>query len=109
MLKLLFLLCFFLLSSLYANSKVEIYASTLTSGRGIVNAGGGVFVLYEEYILSAKRARYDRKTGELELFGHIRASHKNKYKVLGDYAKLNLAKKEHLLFLLMSYCSHFFW
>jgi len=94
MLKILFLLGFFLLSSLYANSKVEIYASTLTSGRGIVNAGGGVFVLYQDYILSAKRARYDRKTGELELFGHIRASHKNKYKILGDYAKLNLAKKE---------------
>jgi LPS-assembly protein len=93
MLRLFFILSFFFVY-LFAGDQVEIYASKLTSGHGVVNASGGVSVIYEDYILTANRARYDKKTGELELFDNIRANHLGKYKVLGAYAKLNIAKKE---------------
>jgi len=92
----LFLLLLFV-GTLFASDKVEIYASKLTSSQnGIVNASGGVSVIYKEYILTADRARYDKRSGELELFGNIRANHAGKYKVLGKYARLNIAKKERL-------------
>jgi len=93
----LFIILLFLVISLVASDKVEIYASKLTSSQnGIVNASGGVSVIYKDYILTADRARYDKRTGELELFKNIRANHAGRYKVLGEYAKLNIAKKERL-------------
>ncbi len=95
MYKFLFIFILFCIS-LFAGEKVEIYASKLTSGHNVVNASGGVSVIYKDYILTADRARYDRKTGELELFDNIRANHAGRYKVLGKYAKLNIAKKERL-------------
>jgi len=84
----------FLCAYAFAGDKIEIYASKLTSGHDTVNASGGVSVIYKDYVLTADRARYDKKTGELELFDNIRANHAGKYKVLGKYAKLNIAKKE---------------
>ena len=93
MFRILFVFSLFI-SSLIAGDKVEIYASKLTSGHNVINASGGVSVIYKEYLLTANRARYDKKTGELELFENIRANYAGKYKVLGKYAKLNIAKKE---------------
>ena len=92
------LFIFFIISAtfLYANDKVEIYASTMDSHDGIVNVDNGVNVLYRDYFLSAKRAIYNRKTGDLELFDNIRVTRGNEYKILGSYAKLNLEKKERL-------------
>ena len=94
MLKYLLLLLFF--ASLYASDKVEIYASKLTSHNDIISAAGGVSVIYKDYVITANRAHYDKTTGELELFDNIRANSAGKYKVLGKYAKLNLAKKKKL-------------
>jgi LPS-assembly protein len=91
-----YLLLLSLLTALYAGDKVEIYASKLASQNGIVNAAGGVTVIYKDYVITANRAHYDKKTGELELFDNIRANSAGKYKVLGKYAKMNLAKKEKL-------------
>ena len=91
-----YLLLLLLFASLYAGDKVEIYASKLTSHNDIINAAGGVSVIYKDYVITANRAHYDKKTGELELFDNIRANSAGKYKVLGKYAKLNLAKKEKL-------------
>ena len=94
--KLLFLL-FLTFTYLLASDKVEIYASKLTSSdKGIINASGGVSVLYKDYVITANRARYDKRTGALELFKNIRVNYAGKYKVLGEYAKLNIAKKERL-------------
>jgi len=93
MLKIVLLLSLFV-TFVIASDKVEIYATKLTSGHNVVNASGGVSVLYKDYILTANRARYDRETGELELFDNIRANYGGKYKVLGKYARLNIAKKE---------------
>ena len=93
MLKFLFFL-FFLLSTINASEKVAIYASSLNSHGDIVEATGGVSVVYKDYLLSSKRATYNRTTGDLELFGNIRVNNNGKYKILGKYAKLNIAKKE---------------
>ena len=89
-----FLLLFLFTLVLSASDKVEIYASKMDSKENIVHASGGVTVLYQDYFLSAKKAIYNRDSGELELFGNIRVNHKGKSKILGKYAKLNIAKKE---------------
>lgn len=95
MLKHLFVLLFILLN-LSAGDKVEIYASKMDSQENIVNATGGVSVLYEDYFLTSDSAVYDRDTGELELFGHVRVNQGSQMKILGKYAKMNIAKKERL-------------
>jgi len=82
--------------SLFAGDKVEIYANSLNSKDGIVKADGGVTVVYKEYFLSAQKALYHKESGDLELFGNIRVNHGSDYKILGNYAKLNIAKKERL-------------
>jgi len=79
---------------LLASDKVEIYASTMTSKEDIVEASGGVSVMYENYFLTAKKATYNKKTGDLELFNNIFVNYNGKSKIIGSYARLNLAKKE---------------
>ncbi|MDQ7067226.1 MAG: LPS assembly protein LptD [Sulfurimonas sp.] len=83
-----------LLVTLYASDKVEIFASTMVSEGNIVKATGGVTVVYKNYFITADRAIYDRNSSELELFDNIRVNQDKSYKVLGKYAKLNIAKKE---------------
>ena len=89
---------FFLLLStvylLYATSKVEIYATSMDSHDDKVKAYNGVTVIYKDYFLTADEAKYDRKSGILELFGNVRATKGKNYKLLGKYAKLNISKKE---------------
>lgn len=85
---------FFFAVVLYSSDKVEIYAARMESDKNIVNAYGEVTVVYKDYFLSAKRAKYNRDTGELELFENIHATHKLEYKLLGSYARLNIQKKE---------------
>ena len=91
-----FILFTLLFSSLYAKDKVEIYATSMESQGDIVKAEGGVLVVYKGYLLSAKKAEYNRKSGNLELFDNIRVTHGKQYKILGSYAKLNIAKKERM-------------
>jgi len=78
----------------FAGSKVEIYASKIDSQNGTVIASGGVTVVYTDYFLTAKKATYHRESGDLELFKDIRVNYRGKYKILGEYAKMNLAQKE---------------
>ena len=89
-------LIFFIFTALYllADDKVEIYASSLQNFGNTVEASNGVSVIYQGYFLSAKRALYNRKSGDLELYDNVRVNHGSDYKVLGKYAKLNIAKKE---------------
>jgi len=91
-----FLVLLFCVLNLFAqvSDKVEVYANTMDSKGSIVEANGEVIVVYKDYFLSAKRARYDKTTGELELFDNVRANNAGIYKLLGSYAKLNIAKKE---------------
>lgn len=79
---------------LFAEEKVEVYATTITSEANIVRAHGEVIVVYGDSYLSAKKAIYNKENGDLELFDDVRANNKGEYKLLGTYAKLNIAKKE---------------
>jgi len=74
--------------------KVEIFATKMDSKDNIVTASNGVTVIYKDYYLSANRAVYNRITSDLELFDNVRVTTSNKYKLLGDYAKLNISKKQ---------------
>ncbi len=84
----------FALATLIASDKVEIYATSITSQNNIIIAKDGVTVVYKDYYLSAKKAQYNKETGDLELFDNIKASYQDNYRILGNYAKLNIAKKE---------------
>lgn len=87
---------FILATLLNAEDKVEIFATKMDSKDNIVTASGGVNVIYKDYVLTAQKAVYNRITSDLELFDNVRATTANKYKLLGDYAKLNIAKKERI-------------
>lgn len=79
---------------LFGEDKVEIYATHLDSASDIVKASGDIVVLYKDYYLSAKDAVYNTKSGNLELYGNVRATQGSNYQLLGDYAKINIANKE---------------
>lgn len=76
------------------DDKVEIYATSMDTKNNVVVADGEVVVIYRDYILNAKKAIYDRNTANLELFGNIRANQGSNIKLLGEYARLNIAQKE---------------
>jgi len=95
MLKLI-LLTFLIVLPVFASEKVKIYASEMESEENVVRANNGITVIYQGYVLTAKSARYDRESGDLELFDNIRVNKGDNYKILGNYAKLNIAKKERL-------------
>lgn len=78
---------------LFAKDEVEIYATSMESEKNIVKAFGEVTVIYKEYFLTATEAIYDRDSGKLELFGNVRANYNNDYKILGEYARLNIINK----------------
>lgn len=80
-------------ASIGADDRVEVYATTMETKDNIVIADGDVVVIYHDYHLRAKRAIYNRNSGELELFENIRATQGESIKLLGEYAKLNIAQK----------------
>lgn len=90
----LFVVFSFIFTVLFADDKIEIYATNIDTNGSIINASNGVSVIYKDYILTSQKARYDRSNGMLELFENIRATHKDNYKILGSYAKLNIKKKD---------------
>ena len=79
-----------------ADDKVEIYASSMQTQDNVVTIKNGVTVVYKNYFLTADRALYNRESGDLELFENVKVNEGTHYKVLGKYAKLNIAKKEKL-------------
>ena len=74
--------------------KVEVFATSMDTKDNIVTASDDVVVIYKDYHLSAKKAIYNRNTGLLELFDNVRATKGDNIKLLGDYARLNIAEKE---------------
>ena len=81
-------------SALFANEKVEIFATSVDTKDSIVHASGDVAVVYKDYYLTSSRTVYDKKSGKLELFENVRANQGSDYKLLGNYAKLNIKNKE---------------
>lgn len=94
MLKLLLLLAIFTLYAVADDRAVEVYATSMSTQGDIVKADGEVVVIYQDYFLSAKRAIYNKESGELELFENISATQGSNVRFLGQYAKLNIAQKE---------------
>lgn len=90
---------FFLLLSLFVFSlcasqkQIEIYAGGIHVQGNTFFLEKEIIVLYEGYILNAKKAKYDKDKGVLELFGNVIVSNNNHYKILGNYAKLNIKQK----------------
>ncbi|SFV57917.1 Outer membrane protein Imp, required for envelope biogenesis / Organic solvent tolerance protein precursor [hydrothermal vent metagenome] len=90
-------LLFLFVSLLFAApNKIEIFAGSMQSQNGIVTLKDDIVVLYGEYILVAKEAKYNKNREILELFGGVKISSKEKYKILGNYAKLNLKDKKRI-------------
>ena len=89
-------LFFFIFLSIvvFANEKIEIFAVSMNSEGGVVFVEDEVNVVYKDYYINAGRARYDRKTGDLELFENVRVSKDNEYKILGEYVRINIKDKE---------------
>ncbi len=80
-------------SFVFGSDKVEIFATKMDSAGNIVYAYGEVNVIYKDYFISAEEAKYDRDTGDLELFKNIRVTQGESYKILGDYARMNIKEK----------------
>lgn len=93
MFKLLLLLAL-LASVAFGNELVEMYATKVDVKDNLLVADGEVVIMHKEYFLTSKSAIYDKVTGELELFGNIRATQGADMKLLGDYAKMNVNAKE---------------
>ncbi len=89
-----FMLYALFLSTLEASDKIEIFATKIDTQNNIVSASEDVAVVYKDYYLTASKAVYNKDTGDLELFGNVRANKEGLYKVLGKYAKLNIKNKE---------------
>ena len=89
------LVLFFLLFSTYVFGveRVEIYATKMDSKENTVYAHGEVNVIYKDYFISAEEAKYDRKSGDLELFKNIRITQGKSYKIIGAYARMNIKDK----------------
>ncbi len=89
------LLLILFVSILFASpKKIEIFAGHMQSHDNVVTLRGDIVVLYGEYILTAKKAKYDRNKGILELFDNVVVTSEHKYKILGNYAKLDIRNKK---------------
>ncbi len=89
----LFIFLLFLSTTVIASDKVEVYATKMDTVGNTVYATGEVNVIYQDYFMSADEARYNRDSGDLELFGNIRVTKGDDYKILGEYARLNIKEK----------------
>ena len=79
---------------LLSNDEIEMFAGDIYTENEILYANGQVNVVYKDFFISAKRAKYDKSTGKLELFENVRATQGNNYKILGEYAKIDLHNKQ---------------
>ncbi|MCW8837165.1 MAG: LPS assembly protein LptD, partial [Thiovulaceae bacterium] len=89
------LFLFILISStlLFSNEKVEIFANDIHTEDEILYADGEVNVVYKDYYLSAKRAKYNKLNGNLELFENVKVTQGNNYKILGEYIRMDIKNK----------------
>ncbi len=94
------LILLFIISTVYGAKtpeKVEIFAGAVSAKDSIFILSNDVVVAYGQYVLTAKRAKYNKTQGVLELFDNVRVSSNNHYKTLGKYARLDLKNKKRTL------------
>ena len=94
--KIIFLFLLMSASLLASPNKIEIFAGDMQSQNDIVTLKKDIVIVYGEYILTAKRAKYDKKRGILELFDNVKITSKNKYKILGNYARFDIRNKKRI-------------
>jgi len=85
----LLVLFFLIISSVYADKKVEVFAANVDSSENIMEADGDVVVLYDGMYISSKSATYNRESGILELYGNVNALKGAEYYAMGDYMMLD--------------------
>lgn len=88
-------LSIFLLSTIEANEKMEIMAEDLSATEKLVTAKGNVIVYYDDSVIQASQATYNRETfiltlrgKNIELFGYKGS------KIRSDELKINTKSKE---------------
>lgn len=69
---------------------VEVVAKNLEKNNDIVNASGDVLIFSELYLITADKAKYNTKTGDIELFGNINILRGSSDVSRSDYVFLNL-------------------
>lgn len=86
------LISFFLLISisLFADKKVEVFASSVDINGSVMKADGDVVVLYDGMYASADTVTYDKQSGILELYGNVQVLQGARYYAMGDYMMLNI-------------------
>jgi LPS-assembly protein len=82
----------FLVCNLYAEKKVEVFATTMDTNGSYVKASDDVIVVYDGLYVSAETASYDHNTGILELYGRVHALKGAEYYAMGDYLMLDTQK-----------------
>lgn len=84
---------FFILfiSSLHSQiHDVELLAKNVIKNGELIEANGDVLVFSDEYLISANKAIYNEKNGDLELFGDVSVLRGVKESLRAEYAKMNL-------------------
>ncbi len=79
----------FLVVNLYAEKKVEVFATTMDTNGSYVKASDDVVVVYDGLYVSAETASYNHDTGVLELYGRVHALKGAEYYAMGDYLMLD--------------------
>ncbi len=78
------------LSLARADEQVQVFATNVDTDENVLYATGDVLVLYQDYYLSAKKVRYDRQNGVVELFENVTVMKGSNYHMLGGYAMFDL-------------------
>jgi len=85
------LLC---LGAAHAQEVVQVYATKMETEQNVLNATGDVLILYQDYYLGAKSARYDRDAGVIELYGNVTVIKGTMYHMLGAYARFDIGRDQ---------------
>ncbi len=91
-----FLLYFLLTFSLFAEAlseEYELLAGTIKSVGTVIEASEDVIIYSKKYSFRADRARYDKQSGDLELFGHVDILLEGKVLTYVDHTVFNLKSK----------------
>jgi LPS-assembly protein len=82
-----------LIAQVFAQTQdFKILAQKVTTQNNKIFADGDVVVLSPKYLITAQRANYNRKTGEIELFGNVSVMHGIELYIRSNYVKINLKK-----------------
>ncbi len=88
--KSIFLFLFFITALFSSVQDVEVLAESVKKDGDIIKASGSVVLYSQKYLITANRADYNQKTGDLELFGDITILEGVNFSAKSGRVKLNL-------------------